>query len=82
EENALTSWITELPTANVGLATRLMHDFIVESNTIEMPSQLRLNALELLRPSMLVLEDYLRSRLMREGFPKGFNAKNGRLVSG
>ncbi|MDD1616891.1 MAG: hypothetical protein CG439_2065 [Methylococcaceae bacterium NSP1-2] len=73
EENALTSWITELPTANVGLATRLMHDFIVESNTIEMPSQLRLNALELLRPSMLVLEDYLRSRLMREGFPKEEN---------
>ena len=73
EESALTSWIAELPTANVGLATRLMHDFIIESNTIEMPSQLRLNALELLRPSVLVIEDDLRSRLMRTGFPKEEN---------
>jgi len=73
EENALTSWLAELPTANVGLATRLMHDFIIEFNTIEMPSQLRLNALELLRPSVLVIEDYLRSRLMRTGFPKEEN---------
>ncbi len=83
EESALSSWITELPTANVGLATRLMHDFIVEFNTIEMPSQLRLSALELLRPSVLVLEDYLRSRLMRTGFPKEENDQKilGVLVS-
>ncbi len=73
EENALMNWIAELPTANVGLATRLMHDFIIEFNAIEMPSQLRLNALELLRPSVLVIEDYLRSRLMRTGFPKEEN---------
>jgi cyclic-di-GMP-binding protein len=73
EENALTNWLAELPTANVGLATRLMHDFIIEFNTIEMPSQLRLSALELLRPSVLVIEDYLRSRLMRTGFPKEEN---------
>ncbi|MSP28032.1 MAG: hypothetical protein EXR80_06300 [Methylococcales bacterium] len=70
EEAALTSWIAELPTANVGLATRLMHDFIIEFNTIAMPSQLRLSALELLRPNVLIIEDYLRSRLMRTGFPK------------
>jgi len=83
EESALTSWIAELPTANVGLATRLMHDFIIEFNTIEMPSQLRLNALELLRPSVLILEDYLRSRLMRTGFPKEDNDQKilGVLVS-
>jgi hypothetical protein len=73
EETALTSWIAELPAANMGLATRLMHDFIVESNTIEMPSQLRLNALEFLRPSVLMIEDYLRSRLIRTGFPKEEN---------
>lgn len=73
EETALTSWIAELPTANVGLATRLMHDFIIEFNAIEMPSQLRLNALELLRSSVLVIEDYLRSRLIRTGFPKEEN---------
>lgn len=73
EEIALTSWISELPAANMGLATRLMHDFIVDSNTLEMPSQLRLNALELLRPSVLMIEDYLRSRLIRTGFPKEEN---------
>jgi hypothetical protein len=73
EEATLTSWITELPAANMGLATRLMHDFIVDFNAIEMPNQLRLNALELLRPSVLMTEDYLRSRLMRTGFPKEEN---------
>jgi len=73
EETALSSWIAELPAANMGLATRLMHDFIVESNTLEMPSQLRLNALEFLRPSVLMIEDYLRSRLIRTGFPKEEN---------
>ncbi|CAG1020527.1 Cyclic-di-GMP receptor FimW [Patescibacteria group bacterium] len=73
EEIALSSWISELPAANMGLATRLMHDFIVDSNTLEMPSQLRLNALELLRPSVLMIEDYLRSRLIRTGFPKEEN---------
>jgi hypothetical protein len=50
-----------------------MHDFIIEFNAIEMPSQLRFSALELLRPSILVIEDYLRSRLMRTGFPKEEN---------
>jgi hypothetical protein len=73
EEAALTSWIAELPAANMALATRLMHDFIVEFNTIEMPSPLRLSALELLRPSVLMTEDYLRSRLMSTGFPKEEN---------
>ena len=73
EDAALTSWIAELPTANMGLATRLMHDFIIDFNAIEMPSPLRLNALELLRPSILMIEDYLRSRLMRAGYPKEEN---------
>lgn len=73
EETALSSWVAELPAANMGLATRLMHDFIVEFNTLEMPSQLRLNALEYLRPSVLMIEEYLRSRLMRTGFPKEEN---------
>lgn len=36
-----------------------------------MPAQLRLSALELVRPSMLAIEDYLRSRLVISGFPKG-----------
>ncbi|MEI6708523.1 MAG: hypothetical protein WCK96_15480 [Methylococcales bacterium] len=73
EDAALTSWISELPAANMGLATRLMHDFIIDFNAIEIPSPLRLNALELLRPSILMIEDYLRSRLMRAGYPKEEN---------
>lgn len=73
EEIPLSNWISELPAANMGLATRLMQDFITESNTLEMSTQLRLNALELLRPSILMIEDYLRSRLIRTGFPKEEN---------
>lgn len=73
EENALKNWIAELPTANVGLSTRLVHDFIIEFNTIEMPCQLRLSALEIIRPSILDIQDYLRSRLMQTGFPKEDN---------
>jgi len=70
EEKTLQHWINELPTANPGLATRLIHDFLAEFNSLEMPAQLRLSALELLRPSVLVIEDYLRSRLITTGFPK------------
>lgn len=75
EQKALQHWLAELPTANPGLATRLIHDFITEFNTIEMAAQLRLDALELLRPSVLVLEEYLRARLMKTGFPKEDNDK-------
>jgi cyclic-di-GMP-binding protein len=72
---ALQQWITELPTANPGLATRLLYDFIKDCNAIEMDSQMRLDALELVRPSALVIEDYLRSRLIKTGFPKEENDK-------
>lgn len=72
---ALQQWITELPTANPGLATRLLYDFIADCNSIEMDSQMRLDALELIRPSVLVIEDYLRSRLIKMGFPKEDNDK-------
>lgn len=75
ETKALQQWVAELPTANPGLATRLIHDFIMEFNTTEMAAQLRLEALELLRPSVLVIEDYLRSRLIKTGFPKEENDK-------
>ncbi|MEQ1621600.1 MAG: hypothetical protein ABL919_09350 [Methylococcales bacterium] len=70
EEKPLQNWINELPTANPSLSTRLIHDFFAELRGIEMPAQLRLSALELVRPSMLVIEDYLRSRLVTSGFPK------------
>jgi len=63
----------ELPTANPGLATRLLHDFIVEFNTLPMPLQLRLDALEQLRPKVLIIEEYLRSRLIKAAFPKEDN---------
>jgi len=47
EAKALQHWIAELPAANPGLVTRLIHDFIIEFNAIEMGAQLRLDALEL-----------------------------------
>jgi cyclic-di-GMP-binding protein len=75
ETKALQQWIAELPTANPGLATRLIHDFLQEINTIEMPVQLRLEALEILRASVFVVEDYLRARLIKTGFPKDDNQK-------
>jgi len=75
EAKALQHWVAELPTANPGLATRLLHDFLIDFNTIEMTVQLRLEALELLRPSVHVIEDYLRSRLIKAGFPKEENDK-------
>lgn len=73
ETRPLQQWIDELPTANPGLATRLVHDFITEFNTIAMKAQLRLDALEQLRPSVFVIEDYLRDRLIKTGFPKEEN---------
>ncbi len=73
EHDALTSWVAELPTANPGLSTRLFHDLIIEMNGLKMPAQKRLDALELLRPSFLIIEDYLRSRLVKSGFPKSTN---------
>ncbi|MGZ8151943.1 MAG: hypothetical protein ACXW0Q_03395 [Methylovulum sp.] len=73
---ALEQWIAELPIANMELSARLMDDFIMSLNAIKMPVQLRLDALELLRPSLLIIEDYLRKELTKTGFPKGDNDKN------
>lgn len=73
DEDSLTSWVSELPTANPGLSTRLFHDLIIEMNGLKMPAQRRLEALEKLRPSFLIIEDYLRSRLIKTGFPKSVN---------
>jgi len=73
EKEAVNQWILELPTANPSLSTRLLYDFIEGFNKIEMPAQQRLETLELLRPSFLVIEDFLRSRLIVSGFPKGEN---------
>lgn len=75
EAKALQHWIDELPTANPGLATRLLHDFLVDFNAIQMTVSLRLDALERLSPSVHVIEDYLRSRLIKAGFPKEDNDK-------
>lgn len=73
QEEALKQWIMDLPVANPGLATRLFHDFIKDFNKTEMESQLRLDTLETLKPSFLDIEDYLRARLIKAGFPKSEN---------
>jgi hypothetical protein len=70
KESALRQWVEQLPTANPSLATRLFHDIVVDFNQIEMESTARLEALEILRPSYIIIEDYLRSRLMQSSFPK------------
>ena len=71
EKVAVNQWVSELPTANPGLSTRLFFDFIEGFNSVEMPVQQRLDCLEILRSHFLTIEDYLRSRLIRSGFPKG-----------
>lgn len=73
EAKSLQHWISELPAGNPGLATRLLHDFIIESNTLEMPTELRLEMLERLHPSISAVEDNLRFRLTKTGFPKEEN---------
>ncbi len=75
EIKALEQWVHELPTANPALATRLLYDFLIDFNVIKMTAQLRLDGLELLSSSVHVIEDYLRSRLIRTGFPKEENDK-------
>lgn len=70
---ALAQWVAELPTANPGLATRLFQEMLAELISLQMPAAKRLSALELLRPNFLTIEDFLRSRLIKSGFPKSEN---------
>ncbi len=70
QEVALKQWIDELPVANVSLSTRLLHDFLQQSNRLVMTAQQRLSYLELLRSFYLVMEDDLLSRIITSGFPK------------
>ncbi len=72
---ALSQWVAELPTANPGLATRLFQEMLAELISLEMPAAKRLSALELLRPNFLTIEDFLRSRLTKSGFPKSENER-------
>ncbi|WP_394753394.1 hypothetical protein [Crenothrix sp.] len=75
ESRSLQQWLDDLPAANLSLATRLIHDFVMELNTLIMPSQLRLDVLEKIRPNVHVIEDYLQGRLIKTGFPKDDNEK-------
>ena len=75
EKETVGQWILELPTANPSLSTRLFFDYIEGLNRVVMPAQQRLDTLEALRPSLLLIEDFLRSRLLVSGFPKGDNEK-------
>lgn len=70
-ETALQQWIAELPAANPGLAARLFQELLSELISVEMPAAKRLQALEQLRDSFFLIDDYLRSRLIKFGFPKG-----------
>lgn len=74
-EASLKQWVSELPTANPGLTTRLYQEILENIISFDMPSVDRLNALELIKPDFLIIEDYLRSRLIKYGFPKGENER-------
>jgi hypothetical protein len=74
-DTALSQWVAELPTANPGLATRLFQEMLAELISLEMPATKRLSALELLRHNFLTIEDFLRSRLTKSGFPKTENER-------
>jgi hypothetical protein len=73
EKGAVSQWINDLPAANPSLATRLFYDYIKACNAVDLSPAQRLEVLEILRPPFLQIEDYLRSRLLRSGFPKGEN---------
>ncbi len=73
EKDSIEKWVSDLPTANPSLSTRIFYDFLEELNKVEMPAQQRLDVLEVLRPQFLIIEEYLRSRLILLGFPKGEN---------
>ena len=73
EKETVIQWVSELPTANPSLSTRLFHDFIKGLNTVKISAQQRLDVLEILRPHFLGIESFLRSRLTLSGFPKGEN---------
>lgn len=73
EARPLQQWIDEIPAANPGLATRLLHDSIIELNTLSISAELRMAALEQLRPSLLAIEENLRGRLIKSGYPKEEN---------
>lgn len=67
EKERVNQWILELPTANPSLSTKLFYDFLEAFNKVVMPAQQRLDVLEMLRPSFLVIEDFLRPRLLIAG---------------
>ncbi len=73
DSKTVEQWLFELPTANPGLATRLLQDYITDLNALKMPLQLRLDVLEQIRPKVIIIEDYLRSRLIKTAFPKEEN---------
>ena len=69
----LSRWIAELPAANHGLTTRLLHDRISSINRTDMDANLRLEAIETLSVSYHRILDYLSWRIRGKGFPLGTN---------
>ena len=75
KDSALRQWLQELPSANYGLSVQLFYDLIVDFNKTEMNACFRMDALEIMRPFFLGIQEYLRSRLTDTGFPKTDNIK-------
>lgn len=71
EKEALSEWLSSLPTTSPSVAAQLFCDFVKQFNTIEMSAQQRLDVAEQLRPCFLKLKQSLYPTLNLSGFPKG-----------
>ncbi|MCK5871738.1 MAG: hypothetical protein KAG26_02835 [Methylococcales bacterium] len=76
QHEALEQWIIDLPIANPTLTTFLFRDFLMELNQTKMRVALRLDTLETIKPVFFNIQEYLRSKLSKMGFPRGENGQN------
>jgi len=80
---AVDTWIANLPLANVGETCRLVFNFLVELNTMELPLQQRFKVLELLHRPNHYLSGALKRHFVGAPFPLSAKAnKAAALLQG
>ena len=70
ETKFVEQWLAELPIGNPLLAARLFHEYVADANTVKMPTQTRLDAFDLIKPSFYTIKSFLSGKLTRIDFPK------------
>ncbi|WP_394753393.1 hypothetical protein [Crenothrix sp.] len=70
EAKALQQWLDELLAGDFGSSTLLIQNFVMELNTLVMPTQLRLAVLKKITPIVYYIENILLNTLLKTGFPK------------